>query len=148
VNHDDSLVVTITVTCYSWAPSRGDHLFTCGAIVWLPQYIGTLHWLVPYCWLLICTLTFICLSAEYLLQKAFKGTMLLKVHTSWYKTNLFPLSVFGQITILIDVQNHQWTRKSFFRTRVIKHDYEFLTSIISCFITSITNCFQPRNVWP
>jgi len=25
-------VVTITVTCYSWAPSSGDHLFTCGAI--------------------------------------------------------------------------------------------------------------------
>jgi len=24
--------VTITVTCYSWAPSSGDHLFTCGAI--------------------------------------------------------------------------------------------------------------------
>jgi len=24
-------VVTITVTCYSWAPSSGDHLFTCGA---------------------------------------------------------------------------------------------------------------------
>jgi len=20
------------MTCYSWAPSRGDHLFTCGAI--------------------------------------------------------------------------------------------------------------------
>jgi len=24
--------VTITVICYSWAPSGGDHLFTCGAI--------------------------------------------------------------------------------------------------------------------
>jgi len=24
--------VTITVTCYSWAPSPGDHLFTCGFI--------------------------------------------------------------------------------------------------------------------
>jgi len=32
VNYDKSLVVTITVTCYSWAPSSGDHLFTCGAI--------------------------------------------------------------------------------------------------------------------
>jgi len=30
-------VVTITVTCYSWAPSSGDHLFTCGAIFWSPQ---------------------------------------------------------------------------------------------------------------
>jgi len=30
MNHDISLVVTITVTCYSWAPSSGDHLFTCG----------------------------------------------------------------------------------------------------------------------
>jgi len=39
-------------------------------------------------------LTFICLSAEYFLQKAFKCTTLLKVHTSWYKTNMFPLSVF------------------------------------------------------
>jgi len=27
VNYDNSLVVTITVTCYSWAPSGGDHLF-------------------------------------------------------------------------------------------------------------------------
>jgi len=25
-------VVTITVTCYLWAPSGGDYLFTCGAI--------------------------------------------------------------------------------------------------------------------
>jgi len=33
VNYDLSLVVTpITVTCCSWAPSCGDHLFTCGAI--------------------------------------------------------------------------------------------------------------------
>jgi len=32
VNYDNSLVVTITVTCYSWAPSIGDHLFSCGAI--------------------------------------------------------------------------------------------------------------------
>jgi len=32
VNYDKSLVVAITVTCYSWAPSRGDHLFSCGAI--------------------------------------------------------------------------------------------------------------------
>jgi len=28
VNYDNSLVVTTTVTCYSWAPSSGDHLFT------------------------------------------------------------------------------------------------------------------------
>jgi len=32
VNYDKSLVVTITVTCYSWASSSGDHLFTWGAI--------------------------------------------------------------------------------------------------------------------
>jgi len=32
VNYDNSLVVTITVTCDSWAPSSGDHSFTCGAI--------------------------------------------------------------------------------------------------------------------
>jgi len=32
VNYDNSLVVTLTVPCYSWAPSSGDHLFTCGVI--------------------------------------------------------------------------------------------------------------------
>jgi len=30
--------VTITVTCNLWAPSSGDHLFTCGAISRPPQY--------------------------------------------------------------------------------------------------------------
>jgi len=39
VNYDNSLVVTITVTCYSWAPSSGDHLFSCGAISRPPQYL-------------------------------------------------------------------------------------------------------------
>jgi len=34
--------VTITVTCYSWAPSDGDHLFTCGAI-YRPPYKPPLH---------------------------------------------------------------------------------------------------------
>jgi len=29
--------MTITVTCYSWAPSSGDHLFACGAISKPPQ---------------------------------------------------------------------------------------------------------------
>jgi len=38
VNYDNSLVVTITVTCYSWATSRGDHLFTCGA-TYLPPHL-------------------------------------------------------------------------------------------------------------
>jgi len=33
-------VVTITVTCYSWTPSCGDHLFTCGAI-FCPPYVKT-----------------------------------------------------------------------------------------------------------
>jgi len=37
VNYDNSLLVAITVTCYSWAPSSGDHLFTCGAISCPPQ---------------------------------------------------------------------------------------------------------------
>jgi len=32
VNYDNSLVVTITVSCYLWAQSSCDHLFTCGAI--------------------------------------------------------------------------------------------------------------------
>jgi len=27
MNYDFSFVVTITVTCYSWAPSSADHLF-------------------------------------------------------------------------------------------------------------------------
>jgi len=31
VNYDNSLVVTITVTCYLRAPSSGDYLFICGA---------------------------------------------------------------------------------------------------------------------
>jgi len=34
-------VVTITVTCDLWAPSSGDHLFTCGAI-YLPPHLETL----------------------------------------------------------------------------------------------------------
>jgi len=37
VNYDNSLVVTITVTCYSWAPSSGDHSFSCGTISRPPQ---------------------------------------------------------------------------------------------------------------
>jgi len=37
VNYNNSPVVTITVTCYSWAPSSGDHLFTCGVIYRPPQ---------------------------------------------------------------------------------------------------------------
>jgi len=32
VNYDDLLVVTITETCYSWAPSSHDHLFTRSAV--------------------------------------------------------------------------------------------------------------------
>jgi len=38
VNYDNSLVVIITVTCILWAPSSGDHLFTCGAI-YLPPHM-------------------------------------------------------------------------------------------------------------
>jgi len=38
VNYDNSLVVTITVTCYPWAPYSGDHLFTCGAIYRPPHH--------------------------------------------------------------------------------------------------------------
>jgi len=37
VNYDNSVVVTIAVTCHLWAPSGGDHLFTCGAI-YLPPH--------------------------------------------------------------------------------------------------------------
>jgi len=37
VNYDDSLVVTITVTCYLWAPFAGGHLFTCVHVVFGSQ---------------------------------------------------------------------------------------------------------------
>jgi len=37
VNYDNSLVATVTVTCYLWAPSTGDHIFACGAISRPPQ---------------------------------------------------------------------------------------------------------------
>jgi len=41
MNYDLSFVVTIiTVTCYSWAPSSGDHIFTCGAIYRPPHIPG------------------------------------------------------------------------------------------------------------
>jgi len=40
MNHDLSFVVTtIIVTCYSWAPCSGDHIFTCGAIYPPPYYL-------------------------------------------------------------------------------------------------------------
>jgi len=32
--------VTITVTCYSWATSSGDHVFTCGAMSRPPHMAG------------------------------------------------------------------------------------------------------------
>jgi len=38
MNYDkNSFVATMTVTCYSWALSSGDHLFTCGAIYRSPH---------------------------------------------------------------------------------------------------------------
>jgi len=40
VNYDNSLVVTITVTCDSWTPSSDDHLFTCGAIYRPPHCLS------------------------------------------------------------------------------------------------------------
>ena len=36
-DYDNPLVVTVTVTCYSWSPSSGDHLFAYGPIFWPPQ---------------------------------------------------------------------------------------------------------------
>jgi len=44
VNYDISLVVTITETCYSWAPSSDYHLFTCGVISRPPHHFP-LHFL-------------------------------------------------------------------------------------------------------
>jgi len=38
------VMVTITVTCYSWAPSSGDHLFTCGVISRSPQGLVDIEW--------------------------------------------------------------------------------------------------------
>jgi len=38
VNYNNSLVGTTTVTCYSWAPSSGEFLFSCGAISRPPHY--------------------------------------------------------------------------------------------------------------
>jgi len=38
VNYDNSLVVTITVTCNLWAPFSGDNSLTCGAIYLPPHY--------------------------------------------------------------------------------------------------------------
>jgi len=40
VNYDNLLVVNIKVTCYLWAPSSGDHLFTCGAIFRPPHLVS------------------------------------------------------------------------------------------------------------
>jgi len=40
VNFYHSLVATITATCGLWAPTTGDHLFTCGAISRPPQPPG------------------------------------------------------------------------------------------------------------
>jgi len=37
VNYNNSLVVTITVTCYKKTPSSGELLFACGAISRPPQ---------------------------------------------------------------------------------------------------------------
>jgi len=38
VNYDNSLVVTITVACYSWAPSSDDHL-----AIYLPSLQPSTH---------------------------------------------------------------------------------------------------------
>jgi len=51
VNYDNSLVLTITVTCNLWVPSSGDHLFTCGAIYLPPHAPGNNDW-----WLCGCVL--------------------------------------------------------------------------------------------
>jgi len=43
VNYDNSLVVTITVTCCSWALSSGNHLFSCGTIYRPPHVEATVY---------------------------------------------------------------------------------------------------------
>ena len=52
-------MVTITVTCYSWAPSSGDHLFTCGTILFIYLHVG-------YRWRFVQYSTFDLISAAYL----------------------------------------------------------------------------------
>jgi len=47
MNYDLSFVVTITVICYSWALSSGDHIFTCGTISRSPQNTNVPG---PACW--------------------------------------------------------------------------------------------------
>jgi len=50
MNYDLSFVVTaITVTCYSWATSSDDRLFTCDVIYPPPHWVGALNWVVPRC---------------------------------------------------------------------------------------------------
>jgi len=45
VTYDNSLVVTVTVTSYAWAPTSGDHLFSCGAISRPPHPLFENPWL-------------------------------------------------------------------------------------------------------
>jgi len=53
VNYDNSLVMTITVTCNLWAPSSGDHFFTCGAIHLPPQLPDATKQTKDYAWQLL-----------------------------------------------------------------------------------------------
>jgi len=55
VNYDNSLVMTITVTCNLWAPSSGDDLFTCGAIYLPPHRVAYLAFLKPDFEILVCS---------------------------------------------------------------------------------------------
>jgi len=56
--------VTIAMTCYSWTPSSGDHLFTCAAIFWPPHTLPTpqvwfkhqLSW-TPFVFVVLCRWT-------------------------------------------------------------------------------------------
>jgi len=38
VKYYKSVVVTITVTCYLWAPSNGDHFLACGGFSKPPHF--------------------------------------------------------------------------------------------------------------
>jgi len=61
MNHDNSLMVTITVTCNLWTPSSGDYLFTCGAI-YLPPHGPGYNWCVASLFgISLCCLVFIIL---------------------------------------------------------------------------------------
>jgi len=70
VNYDNSLVVTITVAYYLWAPSSSGHLFTCGAISRPPHFpishfVYNFRTILHRCSLKSCKCLYVMLLAQY-----------------------------------------------------------------------------------